>query len=73
MNIANASVLMLELKYVLQSYGLRLQQVTTILLDNCAVMKGKKTGLETQVRNENPYLLDISGDCPYGASCINLV
>ena len=62
MNIANASRLILELKDVLQSYGLRLQQVTSILLDNCAVMRGKKTGLETQVRKENPYLLDISGD-----------
>ena len=61
-NIANASALMLELKDVLQSYGLGMQQVTSILLDNCAVMRGKKTGLETQLRKENPHLLDISGD-----------
>ncbi|CAK6966437.1 hypothetical protein MATL_G00068480 [Scomber scombrus] len=59
MNKANASA---KLKDVLQSYGLWLQQVTSILLDNCAVMRGNKTGLETQVRNQNPYLLDISGD-----------
>ena len=25
-------------------------------------MRGKKTGLESQARKENPYLLDISGD-----------
>ncbi len=61
-NIANASALMVELKDVLQSYGLEWKQVTSILLDNCAVMRGKKTGLETQARKENPYLLDISGD-----------
>lgn len=62
MNIANAAALAQELKDVLQSYGLGLQQVTSILLDNCAVMRGKKAGLETQLRRENPHLLDISGD-----------
>lgn len=61
-NISNASALMMELKDVLQCYDLEWKQVTSILLDNCAVMRGKKTGLETQVRKENPYLLDISGD-----------
>ncbi|RXN16571.1 splicing factor 3B subunit 2-like protein [Labeo rohita] len=25
-------------------------------------MRGKKSGLETQARKENPYLLDVSGD-----------
>lgn len=35
------------------------------LLDNCTVMRGKKTGLETLVRKENPHLLDISGDTVY--------
>ena len=48
--------LLLELKD-----GLGLQQVTSIL-DICAVMKGKKTGLETQASKGKPYLLDISGD-----------
>lgn len=58
-NIANASALMVEVKDVLQSYDLEWKQVTSILLDNCAVMRGKKTGLETQARKENPYLLDV--------------
>jgi len=61
-NVANASELMLQLKDVLQSYGLEWRQVTSILLDNCAVMRGKKSGLETLARKENPNLLDISGD-----------
>ncbi len=61
-NVANASALMLQLKDVLQSYGLEWRQVTSILLDNCAVMRGKKSGLETLARKENPNLLDISGD-----------
>ncbi|XP_072562566.1 uncharacterized protein [Paramormyrops kingsleyae] len=46
----------------MQTYGLEWRQVTSILLDNCAVMRGKKSGLETQARKENPYLLDVSGD-----------
>ena len=53
MNIGNASALMLELKDALQSYVLGWQQVTSTLLDNCAVMRGKKTGLETQAKKEN--------------------
>ncbi|KAK9972430.1 hypothetical protein ABG768_022345 [Culter alburnus] len=61
-NIANASALMLELNDVLHSYGLEWRQVTSMLLDNCAVMRGKKSGLETLARKENPNLLDISGD-----------
>lgn len=53
---------MLQLEDVLQSYGLEWRQVTSILLDNYAVMRGKKSGLETLARKENPNLLDISGD-----------
>lgn len=62
LNIANAAVLAQEVKDILQSYGLGLQRVTSILLDNCAVMRGKKAGLETLLRKENPHLLDVSGD-----------
>ncbi|XP_042602905.1 CD209 antigen-like protein C [Cyprinus carpio] len=61
-NIANAPNLMLELKDVMQTYGLEWRQVTSILLDNYAVMRGKNSGLETQARRENPYLLDVSGE-----------
>lgn len=61
-NIASAPNLVLELKDVMQTYGLEWRQVTSILLDNYAVMRGKKSGLETQARKENPYLLDVSGD-----------
>ena len=53
-NVATASALMLQLKDVLQSYGLEWRQVTSIILDNCAVMRGKKSGLETLARKEHP-------------------
>lgn len=45
-NSSDASALMMELKDVLQCYDLEWKQVTSILLDNCAVMRGKKGGLE---------------------------
>lgn len=37
-------------------------QVVSVLLDNCNLMRGKRSGVETQIRKENPSLLDISGD-----------
>lgn len=53
---------MLDLKDVLQSNELEWRQVTSVLMDNCAVIRGKKSGLEKLARKENPNLLDISGD-----------
>ena len=61
-NIADASTLTQELTDILQSYSLNWDQVVGLLLDNCNVMRGKKSGVETQARRENPSLLDISGD-----------
>ena len=41
-NIANAEALTAELNDVLRTYGLDWRQVTSMLLDNCAVMRGKR-------------------------------
>lgn len=62
MNIADALTITHTLTDILQSYSLNWNQVVGILLDNCSVMRGKKSGVETLVRRENPSLLDISGD-----------
>lgn len=62
MNIADALTITHTLTDILQSYSLNWNQVVGILLDNCNVMRGKKSGVETLVRRENPSLLDISGD-----------
>lgn len=59
---------MLEVKYILQSNGLDWKHITSILLDSFAIRRGKKTGLETQVRKENPYLPHIPGDMVYMVS-----
>ncbi|XP_026124635.1 uncharacterized protein LOC113106835 [Carassius auratus] len=61
-NIADALTITNTLKDILQSYSLNWNQVVGILLDNCSVMRGKKSGVETLVRRENPSLLDVSGD-----------
>lgn len=35
----------------------------SIMMDSCAVMRGSKSGLETQIRNKHaPHLLDVDGD-----------
>ncbi|XP_059364858.1 uncharacterized protein LOC132103782 [Carassius carassius] len=62
MNIADALTITHTLTDILQSYSLNWNQVVGILLDNCNVMRGKKSGVETLIRRENPSLLDISGD-----------
>ncbi|XP_060786598.1 uncharacterized protein LOC132892255 isoform X1 [Neoarius graeffei] len=61
-NIADASSLTNALHDILRSYNLTWDQVTSVLLDNCSVMRGKRSGVETQIRQLNPSLLDISGD-----------
>ena len=61
-NIADAPTLTKQLTDILQSYSVNWNQVVSILLDNCAVMRGKKAGVETLARKENTALLDISGD-----------
>ncbi|XP_076022485.1 H(+)/Cl(-) exchange transporter 6 isoform X2 [Genypterus blacodes] len=38
------------------------KQIISILLDNCVVVRSKKTGVETQARKKNLHRLDISGD-----------
>ncbi|KAI2646289.1 Mitogen-activated protein kinase kinase 3 [Labeo rohita] len=62
LNIADPLTITKTLTDILQSYSLNWNQVVGILLDNCSVMRGKKSGVETLVRRENPSLLDVSGD-----------
>lgn len=61
-NITTANILLETLRDILASNNLKWKQVVSILMDSCAVMRGKKGGLETHARKENPFLLDISGD-----------
>lgn len=38
------------------------QNLVSLLMDSCAVMRGSKTGLETRIKRYCPNLLDIDGD-----------
>lgn len=47
---------------VFGDYQLPWQNLTSVLLDSCNVMRGKQSGLETLLRKKNPHLLNIDGD-----------
>ncbi|KAL6473244.1 hypothetical protein MHYP_G00194320 [Metynnis hypsauchen] len=38
------------------------QNLVSLLMDSCAVMRGSKTGLETRIHQHCPNLLDVDGD-----------
>ncbi|KAL8605557.1 hypothetical protein ACOMHN_031494 [Nucella lapillus] len=38
------------------------ENIVSCLMDNCNVMRGKKGGLETLIRDEQPHLLDVHGE-----------
>ncbi|KAL8598306.1 hypothetical protein ACOMHN_035256 [Nucella lapillus] len=38
------------------------ENIVSCLMDNCNVMRGKKGGLETLIRDEQPHLIDVHGD-----------
>lgn len=61
-NLATAKNIFSDINDVLNDYGLKWDQVISILMDNCSTMRGTRGGVETLCRQENAYLLDISGD-----------
>ncbi|XP_042599307.1 uncharacterized protein LOC122140321 [Cyprinus carpio] len=69
LNIADALTITNTLKDILQSYSLNWNQVVGILLDNCSVMRGKKSGAETLVRREKSITAGCQRrHCPYERS-----
>lgn len=61
-NVATADNILEAIKDVLDKMELSMKQVISITMDNCNVMRGKKGGVETKVREMNTNLLDVSGD-----------
>lgn len=52
-----------ELVKLFEKFELPWKNLVSILMDSCAVMRGSKSGLETQIRNfKAPHLLDVDGD-----------
>lgn len=59
----NSNTMHTELVGLMEKKNLPWQNLVSILMDSCAVMRGSKSGLETRIRQENaPHLLDIDGD-----------
>ena len=61
-NIAKAENLFNAVDTVLEEYELQWDQVTSVLMDNCSVMRGAKSGVEARIKEKNPHMMDISGD-----------
>ena len=59
----SADCIFKELDSVFTDLKLPWENLVSILMDSCAVMRGSKAGLETLVRQKKaPHLLDIDGD-----------
>ena len=61
-NTATAKLTTDAIESILSEVGVGWHQVTSALFDNCSVMRGVKSGVESRIREQNPYLLDCSGD-----------
>lgn len=61
-NIGTAQNLFNAIDSVLSDANLPWDMLVSCLMDNCNVMRGKKGGVETLMRAQNPNLLDVSGD-----------
>lgn len=59
-----------ELCHFFDQNNIPWQNLVSILMDSCAVMRGSKTGLETRLHQHCPGLLDIDGDsCHHVHNC----
>ena len=63
LDIVNSETVYKELVNVFEKYKIPWNNLCSILMDSCGVMRGSKKGVETRVRNTvAPHLLDIDGD-----------
>lgn len=58
----SSEMLFEELDKLFVKHGLPWENLVSVLMDSCAVMRGSKHGLETLIRGRVPGLLDIDGD-----------
>lgn len=70
MNIVRVSseTLFKEVTLFMTKHGFDWNNLTSVLMDSCRVMRGSKSGLETLLRKEAPHLLDIDGDTCHHAN-----
>lgn len=61
-NISTSQNITEAVSSVLKERQLNCNQIVSVLMDNCNVMRGKWNGVETKLRAMNSNLLDVSGD-----------
>ncbi|RUS84205.1 hypothetical protein EGW08_008045 [Elysia chlorotica] len=59
-NLANAENITPAVGDILNQMKLSWEQVVSVTMDNCNVMRGKKDGLEPKIRRHNKHLLDVA-------------
>lgn len=61
-NLATADNIFNAVKDVLKERDIPIGNVVSCLMDNCATMRGCRSGVETQLRKAQAALLDVAGD-----------
>ena len=61
-NLATADNIYTAVENVLKDRGIPITNVVSCLMDNCATMRGCRSGVETQLRKAQKSLLDVAGD-----------
>ena len=64
---ADAANLFFHTCQMFEKHGLAWENLISVLLDSCSTMRGKKSGLETRMREKADHLLDIDGDAVHHA------
>eukprot|EP00745_Piridium_sociabile_P030649 TRINITY_DN50875_c0_g1_i4.p1 TRINITY_DN50875_c0_g1~~TRINITY_DN50875_c0_g1_i4.p1 ORF type:complete len:932 (+),score=185.05 TRINITY_DN50875_c0_g1_i4:61-2856(+) len=57
-----AEGIFVALSELFDSLGLPWDNLVSVLMDSCNVMRGSKAGVEVKIRDKAPHLLDIDGD-----------
>lgn len=69
-NSVNSAVLFDSIVKLIDDKSIPWNNMMSVLLDSCNVMRGKKSGLESKLREKCPNLLDIDGDsCHHAHNC----
>ena len=67
LNVVDSNSLFKHIDEVISKCDIPWKNLMSVLLDSCHVMRGRKAGLESKIREKCPHLLDIDGDPCYHA------
>lgn len=60
--------LFLEIEKLMDKHSLPWENLQSVLMDSCNVMRGEKSGVETKIRAKAKHLLDVDGDSCHHAN-----